>query len=116
MVDKIRPDLPKLRDWPMFRAPTGKRRKRVVTDGRAPPHMSELIMALVPGGASEKLMWLREQRGSGKLDGDDPEEIAQAEALLTTLMRLQGYDAALIGSALMSDDNPKQALASIIGR
>ncbi|MEI7948599.1 MAG: indole-3-glycerol-phosphate synthase, partial [bacterium] len=30
------------------------------------------------------------------------------------LTRLAGYDAALIGSALMSDENPKQALASII--
>ncbi|MEI6646184.1 MAG: indole-3-glycerol-phosphate synthase [bacterium] len=30
------------------------------------------------------------------------------------LTRLSGYDAALIGSALMSDENPKQALASII--
>jgi indole-3-glycerol phosphate synthase len=30
------------------------------------------------------------------------------------LTRLTGYDAALIGSALMSDENPKQALASII--
>jgi indole-3-glycerol phosphate synthase len=30
------------------------------------------------------------------------------------LTRLEGYDAALIGSALMSDENPKQALVSII--
>jgi hypothetical protein len=52
--------------------------------------MSELIMALVPGGASAKLGWLREQRAAGKLDGDDPEEIAQAEALLAMLVRMSG--------------------------
>jgi indole-3-glycerol phosphate synthase len=32
------------------------------------------------------------------------------------LMRLHGYDAALIGSALMSDQNPKQALQAIISK
>ena len=39
-------------------------------------------MAIVPGGPAEKLAWLQEQKAAGKLDGDDPEEIAQAEALL----------------------------------
>jgi hypothetical protein len=53
--------------------------------------MSELIMALVPGGPSEKLSWLRDQLATGKLDGDDPEEIAEAEALLTMLVRLSGF-------------------------
>jgi hypothetical protein len=61
-----------------------------VSDGRAPPHISELIMALVPGGPSEKLSWLRQQTAAGKLDGDDPEEIAQAEALLAMLVHMSG--------------------------
>ena len=47
-------------------------------------------MALVPGGPSEKLTWLREQTRSGNLDGDDPEEIAQAETLLLMLARMSG--------------------------
>ena len=34
------PALPKMRDWPMFRTPAGKRRKPAVVDGRAPPHIS----------------------------------------------------------------------------
>jgi hypothetical protein len=85
------PSLPKLRDWPIFGPPAGTRlHKSTVPDGRAPPHISELIMALVPGGPSEKLSWLREQLATGKLDGDDPEEIAEAEALLTMLVRLAG--------------------------
>lgn len=83
------PALPRMRDWPMFRAPTGKRKhKKSVLDGRPSPVMSELIIAHVPGTPSEKLTWLREQKGAGKLDGDDPEEIAQAEALLAMLARL----------------------------
>jgi hypothetical protein len=79
-----------MRDWSVFRAPVGKRRKLPVDDGRAPPHISELIIALVPGGALEKLAWLRDQMGAGKLDGDDPEEIAQAETLLSMLVRIGG--------------------------
>jgi hypothetical protein len=78
-----------MRDWPMFRHPAGKRQhKRAVHDGSAPPHISELIMALVPGGPLEKLTWLREQVAAGKLDGDDPEEIKQAETLLLMLVRI----------------------------
>jgi hypothetical protein len=85
------PALPKLREWPMFVHPAGKRsHKRVADDGRAPPHISELILALVPGGPVEKLAWLREQKAAGKLDGDDPEEIAQADALLAMLVRMGG--------------------------
>ena len=73
----------------MFRRPAGKRpHKSPVFDGRAPPKVSELIIALVPGGPSEKLSWLREHVAAGKLDGDDPEEVAQAEALLAMLVRL----------------------------
>ena len=91
MAEPKNPLLPKLRDWPIFRPPAGTRQhKTTVLDGRAPPHMSELIMALVPGGPSEKLSWLREQLATGKLDGDDPEEIAEAQALLLMLVRLAG--------------------------
>ena len=91
MAEARNPALPKLRDWPMFRPPAGNRQhKNPVVDGRAPPHISELIMALVPGGPSEKLSWLRQQRAAGKLDGDDPDEIAEAEALLAMLVRMSG--------------------------
>ena len=89
MAEPKDPTLTKLRDWPIFRRPIGKRRhKSPVFDGRAPPHISELIMALVPGGPSEKLSWLRQQSATGKLDGDDPDEIAEAEALLAMLVRM----------------------------
>ena len=47
-------------------------------------------MAHVPGTTAEKLAWLRRQSAEGKLDGDDPEEIAQAKALLTMLARIAG--------------------------
>src|SRR5437762_1215429 len=77
------------REKMVFRPPARYRpHKSFVVDGRAPPHISELIMALVPGGASEKLSWLRQQRAAGKLDGDDPDEIAEAEALLAMLVRM----------------------------
>jgi hypothetical protein len=84
------PALPRLRDWPMFRAPVAKRRKTVVLDGRAPPRISDLIMERVVGTPAQKLAWLRRQFVEGKLDGDDPEEIAQAEALLVMLTRMSG--------------------------
>src|SRR5690349_13044322 len=73
----------------MFRGPLAKRR-RAAQDGRAPPRVPELIMEHVPGTVAEKLAWLRQQRAQGMLDGDDPDEIAEAEALLTMLMRLSG--------------------------
>ena len=89
MAEPKDPTLTKLRDWPIFRRPTGKRQhKSPVFDGRVPPRISELIMALVPGGPSEKLSWLRQQSATGKLDGDDPDEIAEAEALLAMLVRM----------------------------
>jgi hypothetical protein len=85
------PALPRMRDWPMFRRPAGKRQhKKPVLDGRAPPRVSELIMSHVPGTPLQKLAWLRVQKAAGKLDGDDPDEIAEAEALLAMLMRLTG--------------------------
>ena len=52
--------------------------------------MSELIMEHVAGTPAQKLMWLQEQVATGKLDGDDPEEIAEAEALLGMLGRIAG--------------------------
>ena len=85
--EPMNPVLPKLRDWPMFRAPAGARRK-TAHDGRAPPHISELIMSHVPGSPSEKLVWLREQQAMGLLNSDDPHEIAEAEALLAMLARI----------------------------
>jgi hypothetical protein len=78
-----------MREWPLFWKPAGKRRKPV-TDGRAPPRISDLIMEHVSGTPMEKLAWLRELAAAGRLDGDDPEEIAQAEALLTMLSRFSG--------------------------
>jgi hypothetical protein len=45
-------------------------------------------MERVAGTPAEKLGWLRGQMAAGRLDGDDPDEVAQAEALLLMLMRL----------------------------
>ena len=47
-------------------------------------------MSHVPGAASGKLAWLQAQKAIGRLDGDDPDEIAEAEALLVMLVRLAG--------------------------
>jgi hypothetical protein len=47
-------------------------------------------MERVPGSPAEKLSWLQDQKAAGKLDGDDPDEIAEAEALLAMLGRLSG--------------------------
>jgi hypothetical protein len=85
------PALLKMRDWPMFRRLAGKRQlKKPALDGRAPPRISELLMSHVPGPPSEKLRWLQEQKAAGKLDGDDPDEIAEAETLLAMLVRVSG--------------------------
>jgi hypothetical protein len=59
-----------------------------VLDGRAVPKISELLMSHVLGTPSEKLAWLQKQKVAGKLDGDDPEEITEAEALLLMLGRI----------------------------
>ena len=91
MAEPKNPAMPKLREWPLFRRPAGKRQHSGdAHDGRAPPRISELIMAHVPGTPAEKLRWLQEQKAASKLDGDDPEEIAEAEALLLMLMRIAG--------------------------
>ena len=76
----------KMREWPMFRS-AGKRRKSA-RDGRPSPKIGDLIMESVPGTPAQKLAWLRQQLAVGKLDGDDPEEIAQAETLLVMLARM----------------------------
>jgi len=83
--------LPKMREWPMFRRPTGKRgHKKPVLDGRALPRISELIMSHVPGSPAQKLAWLQHQKATGNLDGDDADEVAEAESLLAMLIRLAG--------------------------
>jgi hypothetical protein len=85
------PALPRMRDWPMLRQGTGKRQhEKPVLDGQAPPGISELLMSHVPGPLSEKLRWLQEQKAAGILDGDDPDEIAEAETLLAMLVRVSG--------------------------
>jgi hypothetical protein len=42
----------------------------------------------LPGSPARKLAWLLEQIALGKLDADDSEEVAQAEALLLMLGRV----------------------------
>lgn len=91
MAEAKNPTLPKLRDWPMFRRPAGKRQhKSAVFDGRLPPRISELVMSHLAGTPSAKLVWLREQKARGMLDGDDPDEIAETEVLLSMLVRVAG--------------------------
>jgi len=83
----------KFRDWPMFQISPGKRRHRSkspVFDGRPVPRISELLMSHVQGTPYEKLAWLQTVKAAGKLDGDDPDEIAEAEALLAMLTRISG--------------------------
>lgn len=45
-------------------------------------------MSHTQGTASEKLVWLQRETAAGNLDGDDPDEIAEAEALLRMMARL----------------------------
>ena len=45
-------------------------------------------MSHLQGTVYEKLAWLQREKTGGKLDGDDPDEIAEAEALLRMLARL----------------------------
>ena len=89
MSEPKNPTLQRLRDWPMFHGSLGKRKhRRPVSDGRPLPKISDLLMSHLQGTPSEKLTWLQEKKAAGKLDGDDPEEIAEAEALLRMLTRL----------------------------
>ena len=62
-------------------------------DGRPLPRISELLMSHMQGTPSEKLTWLQKEKAAGKLDGDDPDEIAEAEALLGMLARISGSKA-----------------------
>ena len=88
MPDANTPAQTRMRDWPMFRARAGKARRK--HDGRPLPRIADLVMAHIDGSPSEKLAWLQAQKAAGKLASDDPEEIAQAEALLAMLVRLAG--------------------------
>ncbi len=80
--------LPKMREWPLFRAAEKRARRTSAADGRRLPQIADLVMAHVPGTPADKLAWLRDQIAAGRLGGDDPEEIARAEALLTMLARI----------------------------
>lgn len=86
MGEPKNPAQAKLRDWPMFQsaARTGSK----LSDGRPLPKISELLVAHLAGTAEEKLSWLVAQKTAGKLDGDDPDEVAEAQALLAMLARL----------------------------
>jgi hypothetical protein len=80
-----------MREWPMFRVPRERRRHRAKSpafEGRPLPRIADLVVERLAGTPVEKLSWLRSQVAAGKLDGDDPEEVAQAEALLVMLVRL----------------------------
>jgi hypothetical protein len=56
-VEPKNPALPKMREWPMFRRPAGKRQhKKPALDGRVPPRISELVMSHVPGSPAQKLV------------------------------------------------------------
>ncbi len=96
MAEARNPTQPKLRDWPLFAASLRKAKhqhKSATSEGRPYPKISELLMSHMQGTAPEKLAWLQKQKAAGKLDGDDPEEIAEAEALLSMLARLSASKA-----------------------
>jgi hypothetical protein len=57
-------------------------------EGGPLPRIADLVMEHVGGTPAEKLLWLRGQMAAGRLDGDDPDEVAQAETLLMMLVRL----------------------------
>ena len=81
----------KFRNWAVFQTIPGKRKHRSkspVFDGRLMPKISELLMSHIQGSPTEKLAWLEQQKAAGKLDDDDPDEIAEAEALLRMLTRM----------------------------
>jgi hypothetical protein len=74
----------------MFKASPrkGKHERKSAPEGRPYPKVSELLMSHMQGTASEKLAWLQKEKAAGRLDGDDPDEIAEAEALLKMMARL----------------------------
>jgi hypothetical protein len=77
----------------MFRVPRRHRAKSSLLDGRPLPRIADLVMERLVGAPAEKLAWLRSQMAAGKLDGDDPDEVAQAETLLLMLVRLSSASA-----------------------
>jgi hypothetical protein len=79
----------KLRDWPMFQAARRSRTGRGASrDGKPLPKIAELLMRHFEGTPEAKLAWLEAQVAAGKLNGDDPDELAEAQALLAMLARL----------------------------
>ncbi len=91
MAEPKNPSLPRMRDWPMFQVPRAKRPHRSKSshaDGKPLPRIADLVAERLTGTPEERLAWLRAQMGAGRLDGDDPEEVAEAEALLAMLVRL----------------------------
>lgn len=89
MGEPKNPALAKLRDWPMFQAARANRKGGGMRlDGKRLPRISELLVRHFEGTPEEKLAWLKAQSAAGKLDGDDPEELAEAQALLAMLVRL----------------------------
>ena len=79
-----------MRDWSAFQSSKRTRRRKAVSEGSPLPRIADLVMEHVPGTPSEKLDWLQRQIAEGRLDGDDPEEIGQAKALLEMLIRISG--------------------------
>src|SRR5262245_37496814 len=77
-----------MREWPMFRPARRARARSSAQEGGPLPRIADLVMERVAGTPAQKLGWLRDQMAAGRLDGDDPDEVAQAEALLLMLMRL----------------------------
>jgi hypothetical protein len=68
----------------------GEKRKTRASDGKPLPRIAELLVSRLSGTALEKAAWLAEQKAAGNLNADDPEEIAEAEALLRMLARIEG--------------------------
>ena len=87
MAEVKNPAQAKLRDWPMFQGAAGPAKRRR-SDGRPLPKIAELLLDHLAGTAEEKLAWLLAQKTTGKLDGEDPEEVAEAQRLLAMLARL----------------------------
>jgi hypothetical protein len=83
------PSRTRMLDWPQLASLRGRAGARSPSrEGSPLPRIADLIMAHVEGTAAEKLAWLRAQIEAGKLDAEDPQEVAEAEALLAMLMRV----------------------------
>ncbi|MET0652712.1 MAG: hypothetical protein ABWY63_09350 [Hyphomicrobiaceae bacterium] len=89
MAEPKNPAQPRMREWPMFsRAKRARRSPK--GDGRPWPTVAELVMEHVAGTPSERVAWLQHHAAAGRLDGDDPDEIAQAMTMLAMLARFSG--------------------------